>query len=81
MADKQIELALADCTAELMAKPGVFGTAQGVHEGADCIIVYVDNVDDVIESLSHELPDKIDGYPVCIKVSGKIRALSSQGKN
>lgn len=73
MTEKTIEVALAECTSELMGLPGVFGTAQGLQDGQPCIVIFIDEDDPEVR---RQLPREIEGYPVLIKKTGKFRTLA-----
>lgn len=62
-------------TDELMAIPGVVGTAIGRCDGAPCIKVYV--VERAPE-LERRIPRQLDGYAVEIEVTGEFRALPEE---
>lgn len=68
---KTIEEVLAEHTPVWMAIPGVIGTGIGEFDGRPCIKVLVVQASD---SLSHQIPKDVDGYPVRIEVTGEIRA-------
>jgi hypothetical protein len=72
MAVKTIEEVLKKHTGELMSVPGVVGTAQGICDNKPCIKVYVIKK---TPELNKKIPDIIEGYPVVIEETGKIRAL------
>lgn len=72
MSSKTIEDVLKEHTDELMAIPGVIGTAQGVCKGKSCIKVYVK---EKTPELEQKIPDSIEGYPVSIEEIGEIHAL------
>ena len=67
-----IEEALESHTPDLMAIPGVVGTAMGLHGEEPCIHVYVE---DRKQHTTDMLPRDIEGYKVRVVVSGKIFAL------
>ncbi len=68
-----IEQVLAAHTPELMAIPGVVGTAQGLLDsGAPCIQVLV--VERTRE-LENRIPRFLEGWPVVMVVTGEIRAM------
>jgi hypothetical protein len=70
---KSIEQVLAAHTSELMAIPGVVGTAQGeLDSGAPCIQVLV--VERTAE-IDRRVPRTLEGWPVVIVVTGEIRAM------
>ena len=72
MAAKTIEEVLKEHTKELMALPGVVGTAQGLCDDQPCIKVFV--IEKTPE-LDQKIPDMLEGYPVMIEETGEIRAL------
>jgi hypothetical protein len=69
---KSIEQVLRDHTPELMAIPGVVGTAEGRHRGAPCVEVYVLKK---TRDLLKRIPTSLDGYRVIVRVTGKIRTI------
>lgn len=72
MPEKNIEEVLKKYTPELMSKPGVVGTSQGLCDGQPCIKVFA------VEktwALQQEIPNTLEGYPVVIEKTGKFRAL------
>ncbi len=72
MPDKTIETVLKEQTDNLMAIPGVVGTAQGLCSGKPCIKVYVvKKTSDLVK----QIPATLEGYAVEIQVSGEIKAL------
>ena len=77
MTKKSIEEVLEGHTRELMALPGVVGTAQGLCEKKPCIKVFVIRK---TPDLERRIPEALDGYPVSIEETGKIRALP-EGKD
>jgi len=57
-------------TKELMAIPGVVGTAIGQSEdGSPALLVFVEEKTDEI---TRKVPTELEGYPVRIQVTGKI---------
>ena len=72
MTPRPIEDVLRDHTPDLMARPGVVGTAQGEDGGRPCIIVFVAKT---TEALAKSIPREIEGYPVRIDETGEIRPL------
>ncbi len=72
MTPKKIEEVLKEHTPEWMSVPGVVGTAQGLCGGRPCVQVYVVKKTGEIDQ---RIPKTIDGYPVIIEETGKIRAL------
>ncbi len=72
MPEKSIEEVLKRYTPELMSKPGVVGTSQGLCDGQPCIKVFAaENTGD----LQQEIPNTLEGYPVVIEETGRFRAL------
>jgi hypothetical protein len=72
MPEKNIEEVLKKYTPELMSKPGVVGTSQGLCDGQPCIKVFaVEKTWD----LHQTIPNTLEGYPVVIEKTGKFRAL------
>ena len=67
-----IEEALEAHTPDLMAIPGVVGTAMGLFHEQPCIHVYVE---DENRHTTDMLPRELEGYQVRVVVSGKIFAL------
>ncbi len=56
----------------VMGIRGVTGTAQGLRGGKPCIKVYVEKED---PKLRARLPRSIEGVPVDVEVTGKMRRL------
>ncbi len=74
MADKAIETVLQEHTKQLLALPGVVGTAIGRCDGKPCIKVLV--VKQTAEVRSR-IPLTLEGFPVVLEETGEIRALDS----
>lgn len=72
MAAKSIEEVLKEHTGELIAMPGVVGTAQGQCNKEPCIKVFVIKK---TPELNQKIPDILDGYPIVIEETGEIRPL------
>ena len=72
MVQKPIEEVLEAHNNSLMSIPGVLGTAQSLCEGQSCIKVYVIKKKPELEQ---KIPGILDGYPVVIQETEKIRAL------
>jgi hypothetical protein len=69
---------LADHTPELMAIPGVVGTAESrTPDGRPCILVLLAN--DSAE-LRAKLPRELEGWPVILEVTGEIRAMPDSSR-
>ena len=72
MPEKTIETVLKEQTDNLMAIPGVVGTAQGLCSGKPCVKVYVvKKTSDLVK----QIPATLEGYTVEIQVTGEIKAL------
>ena len=72
MAEKPIEQVLKEHTGQLMALPGVVGTAQGLCGNSPCIKIYVAELTD---ELKKTIPSRLEGYEVDIEETGEFRAL------
>jgi hypothetical protein len=72
MAGKTIESVLEEHTEELMALPGVVGTAEGSCGGRPCIKVFVTKR---TPELDKKIPAALDGYPVEVEETGGIKAM------
>jgi hypothetical protein len=57
---------------DIMSIPGVVGTAEGKCGGKPCIKVYVEKK---TPELARRIPARIEGYPVEIEETGKLKAL------
>ncbi len=78
MPQRPIAEVLAAHTPELMALPGVVGTAQGARrDGAPVIVVMIARHDAALE---RRIPKRLEGWPVRIDVTGEIRALPDSGR-
>lgn len=71
MSAQAIERALRARTPALMALPGVVGTAEGLCERRPCIKVLVVTKTPELERDIHAI---LEGYPVVIEETGRIRA-------
>ncbi len=69
---KAIEAVLKERTKELMSIPGVIGTGQGICDDKPCIRVFVVKKTPEVDQ---KIPRTLEGYPVEIEETGKIRAL------
>ena len=72
MPKKPIKEVLKAYTHQLMSLPGVVGTAQGLCDGQSCIKVFVSKK---TPELEQKIPKMLEGYPVVIEETGKIKAL------
>ena len=70
VSSRSIEEVLVAHTDSLMALPGVVGTALGLCDGAPCIKVFVA---DSAAARRGRIPDRLEGHPVKIEVTGIIR--------
>jgi hypothetical protein len=70
--EKAIEAVLKERTKELMSIPGVVGTGQGLCDDKPCIRVFVVKGTPEVDQ---KIPRSLEGYPVVIEETGKIRAL------
>ena len=75
MATRSIEEVLATHTDSLMSLPGVVGTAIGLCDGIACIRVLVSDSSVVSR---RQIPNRLDGYPVRVDVSGPLRPLDAE---
>jgi hypothetical protein len=75
LATRSIEEVLAAHTDSLMSLPGVVGTAIGLCDGVACIRVLVSDSSVVSR---RQIPNRLDGYPVRVDVSGPIRPLDTE---
>jgi heat shock protein HslJ len=62
--------------AQLMAISGVVGSGIGERDGAEVIVVFVEEQTATIEQ---NVPNTLDGYPVVIEVTGPIDAFNLPG--
>ena len=69
---KSIAQVLKEHTPELMSVPGVAGTGEGRYKGKPCVEVYVVKK---TPELGRRIPASLDGYPVVVKETGRIRSL------
>jgi len=72
MATKGIDEVLEEHAKAIMSVPGVIGTAQGLCGENPCIIVFVIKI---TPDLEQKIPKNLNGYPVVLKETGKIKAL------
>ena len=72
---KSIEEVLATHTDSLMSLPGVVGTAIGLCDGVACIRVLLSDSSAVSR---RKIPNRIDGYPVRVDVTGPLRPLEAE---
>ena len=68
---RPIQEVLQEHTRALMAIPGVEGVAQGERDGQPCIRVFVSHR---TKDMARRVPSSLEGYPVEITESGKLRA-------
>ncbi|HEY7461419.1 MAG TPA: hypothetical protein VIC59_06060 [Gemmatimonadota bacterium] len=74
MASRTIEEVLEAHTDELMAVPGVVGTAIGDCAGQACIKVFVTERNAALEK---RIPSALEGYKVELETTGELRAIDS----
>lgn len=72
MPGKTIQEVQKEHTDELMAMPGVAGTAIGMCDERPCIKVYVVKK---TPELDRKIPDTLEGYPVMTEETGEFRRL------
>ena len=72
MAAKPIVEVLKGHAKTLMSIPGVVGAGQGLCEGKPCIKVFVIKK---TPDLEEKIPKTLDGYPVVIEETGKVKTL------
>jgi hypothetical protein len=72
MATKKIEEVLKEQTRGLMSIPGVVGVGQGLCNGNPCLKVFVIKR---TPELDQKIPKALEGYPVVIEETGKIKTL------
>ena len=72
MPNKPIEVVLKQHTDTLLSFSGVVGTGQGLHEGKDCIKVFVTVL---TPKLKKKIPSQLEGYPVVIEETGAFKIL------
>ena len=69
---------LADHTPELMAMPGVVGTAESLtKDGRPCILVMLSKS---TPELRAKLPRDLEGWPVVVEVTGEFHALPDSSR-
>ena len=74
MPEDAIETVFARHRERIMAVPGVVGISIGDYRGRSCLHVMVVRVTREVRS---QIPRVLDGYPVVVRKTGKIRPLSS----
>ena len=76
MATNDIKKTMGAHVKELMSLPGVVGVGIGVLDnGSSCIKVMVVKKNSELEK---KIPDSLEGYPVMITETGKIRSLTGK---
>jgi hypothetical protein len=65
-----IKAAHRELTKAVMGKPGVAGTAIGLHDDKPCLVVYLSE-----KGAEASLPRSVKGFPVVAKLSGGFRRL------
>ncbi len=77
MQRKPIDQVLKNNQEMLLAIPGVQGFYQGeLDNGNECIVIMVDSL---TEENKQAFPDSLEGYPVKVEETGRIKPLD-QGK-
>lgn len=66
----EIKAAHRELTDKVIGKPGVSGTAIGLHDGEPCLVVYLSE-----EGAGKSVPRSVKGFPVITKLSGGFRRL------
>jgi hypothetical protein len=72
---KPIAQVLAERTPALLEIDGVVGTAEGAREGQPVFVVLIRRDD---PGVRRRLPDRVEGYPVEVRVVGDVRPLSTR---
>jgi len=72
MSQSRLADVLARHTHALLAVPGVLGTGEGEEAGRPVFLVLVDRA---TPELRARIPSTIEGYPVVIRETGKVKAL------
>jgi len=72
MPQARLDEVLARHTHALLAIPGVIGTGEGEEDGRPVFLVLVDRA---TPELRARLPASLEGYPVVIRETGKVKAL------
>lgn len=75
MPPRSIEEVLAAHTDSLMSLPGVVGTAIGLCDSLPCIRVFLSDSSAVSR---RKIPNRLDGYPVRVDVTGPVRPLKDE---
>jgi hypothetical protein len=70
MTEKSIQEVFQEHSAELMALPGVIGTAIGHIKDKPCIKVFTRK--ETVE-LKKKMPEQLEGYPVSLEVIAEIK--------
>jgi hypothetical protein len=65
-----IKAAHQELTGKVMGKPGVSGTAIGMHGGKPCLMVYLSE-----KGAGKSVPSSVKGFPVVTEVTGSFRRL------
>lgn len=73
MVRMDIEAILERHAGDLMAIPGVVGTAIGLRDGQPCLKVLTTGNDPLLRA---RIPLRIEGYSVIVEETGEIRALN-----
>ncbi len=65
-----IKAAHRKLTDKVMGRPGVTGTAIGIHGGKPCLMVYLSE-----RGAGRSVPSSVGGFPVVTEVTGSFRRL------
>lgn len=65
-----IKAAHRELTRKVMGRPGVSGTAIGMHAGKPCLMVYLSE-----KGAGKSVPRSVGGFPVVTEVTGSFRRL------
>jgi hypothetical protein len=67
-----ISQVLSQHTKEWMQLPGVTGTGEGEKDGKPAVIIFVEHSS---KELQAKLPQEMNGYPVVIEETGRVRTF------
>lgn len=71
---KPVRQVLEEHAEELMGLPGVVGLAESERDGLPCILVMAASR---TAELERRLPERLDGYPVELRITGDLRPRGS----
>lgn len=72
MSDDDLTAAQDALNRKVLDRPGVTGTAIGLHGGKPCLKIYVRSGD---RSVTGGLPSSVKGVPVVVEASGTFKRL------